>query len=199
MFDSAWLAAFAALIGTAANANGKRWGFIIWLFANAFWRPHNWLPGQYPQALQYLAYFFLALWGWIQWSEKKKASKSEPAETQTNEAAELPWGIKVYAETYGGDYLSKSVDVMIEYPDGVKKTLCGADYCKVTDILYLFAYEPDERKRPRCTEYHIDLRETCPRFVPEADAPYPLCDNPKCRVSKSCDLSAHCEYDWGAE
>ncbi len=43
------------------------------------------------------------------------------------------------------------------------------------------------------------MGDKCPRFVPELDNPYPLCDNQKCALTFVCQRSAHLENDGGYE
>lgn len=56
---------FAALFGAYLNANGNRYGFLIWITTNTVFCVHNMKIGQWQQGLLFLAYLFLAIWGFI--------------------------------------------------------------------------------------------------------------------------------------
>ena len=64
------LITLASLVGTAANAFGKRWCFAVWLFTNAFWCVHNAAIGEWSQAILYLVNFALAIVGLWKWRRK---------------------------------------------------------------------------------------------------------------------------------
>lgn len=69
-----YMVAALTLVGTAANACQKRWGFIIWMFTNLFWAVYNIFQGEYAQTIIYTINIIAAIGGWFKWGKEKKCS-----------------------------------------------------------------------------------------------------------------------------
>jgi nicotinamide riboside transporter PnuC len=65
--DWTFIVTIAAITGTVANIYKKQWCFIIWVLTNTFWCIYDYSIGAKWQALQFLVYTGLAVWGLIQW------------------------------------------------------------------------------------------------------------------------------------
>lgn len=55
------------LIGTVANAYGKRWSFIVWLFTNTYWATVNVLSGDIAQAIVFIVNAVVCVIGLKKW------------------------------------------------------------------------------------------------------------------------------------
>ena len=67
-----WCNTIVAIVGTYLNAKQKRAGFIIWMITNAIFVVFNISIKSYPVATLFGVYFFLALFGWINWGKANK-------------------------------------------------------------------------------------------------------------------------------
>lgn len=67
-----YLITLASIIGTVANIFKKRWCFVLWLFTNTAWLIVDAYNGLYSQALLFLVYVGLSVWGLIQWKREGK-------------------------------------------------------------------------------------------------------------------------------
>lgn len=65
------IATFLALVGAYLNANGNKYGFLIWIMTNTVFMWHNFAIGQWQQGLLFMAYLFLALLGFVKLSKSK--------------------------------------------------------------------------------------------------------------------------------
>ncbi len=65
-----WLAALS-ITGVILNVRKDRRGFAVWMFTNTCWALIDLSRGLYAQSFLFVVYFFLALWGWISWKDKK--------------------------------------------------------------------------------------------------------------------------------
>ena len=68
--DFTYLITIASIVGTIANIYKKRWCFILWLGTNFAWCVVDTYKGLYSQSILFAVYFFLAVWGLIQWQRK---------------------------------------------------------------------------------------------------------------------------------
>lgn len=76
MAVAVWIVMLAALVGTVGNVRRRRWGFGVWMVTNALLAGYNtwlaltlWDGGPAAQAVLFAAFFGLAAWGWIEWSD----------------------------------------------------------------------------------------------------------------------------------
>jgi len=72
IFDYTWIFTIASIVGAAANACQKRWGFILWFITNGFWCFYDWRLGLYSQSLLYLVFCIISIVGFIYWKGSKK-------------------------------------------------------------------------------------------------------------------------------
>jgi nicotinamide riboside transporter PnuC len=61
---------FIAIIGTILNIRKMKLGFFFWTISNGFWAIHNVLIEEYAQAILYLVFLVLAVWGFFSWNSK---------------------------------------------------------------------------------------------------------------------------------
>jgi len=66
-----WIITIISIIGVILNIYKNRYGFVLWMIANAFWCVIDFKQGIPAQSVLFVVYFFLALWGWITWSGKQ--------------------------------------------------------------------------------------------------------------------------------
>lgn len=69
-----WLVMMLSLFGTVLNIKRRRECFFIWVFSNAFWMIVDFTHGIYSQSALHCVYFFLAIWGVLEWSKTTKLS-----------------------------------------------------------------------------------------------------------------------------
>lgn len=67
----------AALFGAYLNSSGKKEGFIVWMATNAVFMVHNFLIGEYSQAVLFTCYLGITVYGWMQWTKKNVAAKAQ--------------------------------------------------------------------------------------------------------------------------
>jgi len=77
MMDYTFLITIAAIIGTVANIYKKQWCFIIWPFTNTIWCIYDFSIGAKWQAIQFLVYAGLSVWGLIQWRKSRTENRSD--------------------------------------------------------------------------------------------------------------------------
>ena len=65
--DAMWIVTAAAVVGTWANAEGKRWCFPVWLATNLTLLAYNLSLGEHAQAGLWAVYCVLAVRGWVSW------------------------------------------------------------------------------------------------------------------------------------
>jgi nicotinamide riboside transporter PnuC len=64
-----YVIAVLSLIGVILNIKKIKYGFVVWIFTNAYWCIHDFSSGQYAQSGLFFVYFILAVWGVIEWSK----------------------------------------------------------------------------------------------------------------------------------
>ena len=64
-----WVIVVAGLFATFANAQKKRWCFLVWMPCNAAWVVYDIYKTAYPQAAQMACYFLIAVYGWFKWRD----------------------------------------------------------------------------------------------------------------------------------
>ncbi len=72
-FLTPWFFSALGLIGTVLNTDKNKWGFVFWLFSNAYMCVVNWNAHFYAQAALFFIYFLLAIKGLLSWSKSEKA------------------------------------------------------------------------------------------------------------------------------
>ena len=75
--DLLWLVAIASLVGTVANAHGRRWCFFIWLGTNLIWCVRNFYIGEIHQASLRVVYAMLAVYGLFKWRNGRENQEKE--------------------------------------------------------------------------------------------------------------------------
>ncbi len=67
-----WLLTAASIGGVILNNYRRRECFLVWIVTNFTWSLHDLSIGERAQAAMFLVYFFLAIWGYVQWGKKEK-------------------------------------------------------------------------------------------------------------------------------
>jgi len=62
-----WVITVLSIIGVILNVYKKQSCFIIWAFTNFCWMCLDFYKGIYAQAVLFLIYFLLAIWGIYKW------------------------------------------------------------------------------------------------------------------------------------
>ncbi len=62
-----WGLTLLSIVGVILNIKKKRVCFLIWAVTNFSWMVVDYQQGLYSQAVLFLVYFLLALWGLIEW------------------------------------------------------------------------------------------------------------------------------------
>lgn len=57
-----------SIVGVVLNNFRNRLCFPIWLVTNTIWAVYDWRIGAWEQSIIFVVYFFLAIWGWRNWS-----------------------------------------------------------------------------------------------------------------------------------
>ena len=68
-----WSLTALGLAGAAANVLRRRWGFALWLVADAGWMAVSIARGSVAEATLWAVYGLLAAWGWWAWGERGAA------------------------------------------------------------------------------------------------------------------------------
>jgi nicotinamide riboside transporter PnuC len=66
-----WTLTALSIIGAILNIRKKRSGFAVYTIANIGWIIVNIYHGIYAQAVLFLVFTGLSIWGWIEWGRKK--------------------------------------------------------------------------------------------------------------------------------
>jgi nicotinamide riboside transporter PnuC len=66
-----WIVTVSSLVGTVLNILKNKWCFVIWLLTNTLWCIYDFYISNYPQAILFLIYVGLAIWGIYKWRENK--------------------------------------------------------------------------------------------------------------------------------
>jgi len=78
MFEAtAWVMTVISIIGTILNIKKKKVCFILWTITNIFWIVYDIHKGAYPQALVFVVYTILAIYGLIEWAKHDKKEKQK--------------------------------------------------------------------------------------------------------------------------
>jgi nicotinamide riboside transporter PnuC len=62
-----WIVTVSSLVGIILNILKKKVCFVIWLITNTLWCIYDLYIANYPQAILFLIYIFLAIWGIYKW------------------------------------------------------------------------------------------------------------------------------------
>jgi nicotinamide riboside transporter PnuC len=65
-----WIITLISLIGAIFNAKGSIWGFYIWIPANIGWVIYDFSIGQPAQAVLFIAYTIITVYGTWTWRKK---------------------------------------------------------------------------------------------------------------------------------
>jgi nicotinamide mononucleotide transporter len=66
-----WIVTAGSLAGTILNIKKKKVCFWIWLFTNSSWCVYDFWISNYPQAILFLVYTGLAVYGIYEWNKNK--------------------------------------------------------------------------------------------------------------------------------
>jgi nicotinamide riboside transporter PnuC len=69
-----WVITAFSLFATVLNIRKQKACFVIWIFTNACWCVVDAAYGIYAQSMLHLVYFFLAIWGVVEWTRNTKDS-----------------------------------------------------------------------------------------------------------------------------
>ena len=69
-----WIITSLSVAGTILNIYKNRWGWVLWMIANAAWVVIDLKKGIPAQAVCFAFFFITAVWGWFQWSKEAKAN-----------------------------------------------------------------------------------------------------------------------------
>lgn len=64
-----WIVMIIALAGAYLNARKKASGFVLWMFSNGYWTYHNFMIGEYAQAVLFCAFLGLSVYGFYCWEK----------------------------------------------------------------------------------------------------------------------------------
>lgn len=70
-----WIITILSIIGVILNIYKNKYCFIIWAITNFSWFVVDLYYGIYSQAVLFLVYFFLAIFGLIKWAKESKSKK----------------------------------------------------------------------------------------------------------------------------
>ena len=77
-----WILTALSIVGTVLNIRKKRSGFVLWAFCNFAWALVDFEAGLASQAALFGAYFVLALWGWVSWTNDPPSHPSGKKRTR---------------------------------------------------------------------------------------------------------------------
>ena len=66
-----WAVTATSLFATILNIKKKRACFFIWLVTNSLWFLYDFHIGAYAQSALFFCYVCLAVWGMLEWKQKK--------------------------------------------------------------------------------------------------------------------------------
>jgi nicotinamide riboside transporter PnuC len=64
-----WLLTALSLLGVVLNIKKNRWCFVLWAVTNFTWAVIDFQAGIPAQGVLFTVYFFLSIWGLIEWNE----------------------------------------------------------------------------------------------------------------------------------
>lgn len=62
-----WLLTAVSIVGVVLNIKRMRSCFVVWGITNAAWALIDLYVGLYAQAVLFMVYFVLAVWGYMTW------------------------------------------------------------------------------------------------------------------------------------
>lgn len=65
-----WIAMVLSLIGAALNVKMIRLGFLVWILSNVLWIWIDIVKEIPQQAIVFVVYTAISIWGWISWGRK---------------------------------------------------------------------------------------------------------------------------------
>jgi hypothetical protein len=99
------------LYGQYLVTNKKRYGFVLWIVADAIWTVANFMqyktPGCIEQGTLWLLYTVVSIWGWFKWKKQTITNIEHPCEL-----IDIP-----PHETYCTEFLDKE-EMYYEIPKG---------------------------------------------------------------------------------
>ena len=67
-----WLLTLLSIIGVILNIKKHHSSYIVWIFTNAIWSIIDFSVGLPAQGFLFLIYFFLSIWGLIEWTRNTR-------------------------------------------------------------------------------------------------------------------------------
>jgi nicotinamide riboside transporter PnuC len=65
-----WIITILAIVGVVLNINKRVEGFYLWVGSNLAWGVIDYNAGLYAQAVLFIVYTGLSVWGIIEWRKK---------------------------------------------------------------------------------------------------------------------------------
>lgn len=70
-----WIITILALIGAYLISNHNKKGFYLWIISHSFFAILNFIQQDYAQAALFLAFFFISIFGILQWNKEENKPK----------------------------------------------------------------------------------------------------------------------------
>lgn len=67
-----WILTSVTIFGTYLNSRQNKYGFLIWGICNMLWLSVDFTRGIYAQAALYSVFICFNIYGWMQWSKKRR-------------------------------------------------------------------------------------------------------------------------------
>jgi nicotinamide riboside transporter PnuC len=67
-----WIITILSLVGAIYNARGKIFSFYIWIIANLCWVAYDIYAKQYSQAVLFMVYTIISVYGIYNWRKQRK-------------------------------------------------------------------------------------------------------------------------------
>jgi nicotinamide mononucleotide transporter len=68
-----WMLTITTIYGAFLNSRQERLGFIVWGLCNLCWLTVDFSRGIYAQCALYIVFIGFNVYGWHQWSKKKRS------------------------------------------------------------------------------------------------------------------------------
>jgi nicotinamide riboside transporter PnuC len=66
-----------SVLGSYLVVKQNKWGFIVWTLTNASWIAYDIYKIAYPQAILFVVYFGMSVWGFIVWKKQKEKEQEK--------------------------------------------------------------------------------------------------------------------------
>jgi len=203
------------LAGSVFNAKKLRIGFLLWSITNFFWIARNIVIGEYAQSVVYVVNLCISIYGFIKWAtpyrslDKFYVRKDEGLVTwvyyNPDAAAGGQYVFNEFSLTlvWAAESNAYNQEEFFEYIGLYCKQFL-ADKGTVDFRLANRAHKRSKADFTNCTadtmmglislarKFGTDGKtESCIGFKPQKNNQYPLCDQPNCPNTKTCNSSVH--------